>query len=118
MSRRAVIIDDDEDLSEVLGETLSDLGFEVDSAPDTESGYRLLKEDRYDLVLLDLKLPGDGFSLLNRIDFSGGDTRLFVITGSPLHGLPEEREKLLEKAEEIFTKPFPMVKFIKKINQR
>ncbi|MDZ7860343.1 MAG: response regulator [Candidatus Krumholzibacteriota bacterium] len=117
MSRKSIIIDDDEDLCEVLAETLSDLGFEVDIALDAGTGRQFLKKYSYDLILLDLKLPGDGFSILRKIDSAELNSRLFIITGNPINNLPKYKRNLLDKAEDVFIKPFPMTDFLKKIKR-
>ena len=61
-----LIVEDKESMAEMLRETLESEGYRVISAADGAEGIKLLKEDRVDLVLTDLKLPKkDGLEVLN-----------------------------------------------------
>ena len=55
--QKIIIIEDDEILSKVLCTELGDAGFEVLPAFDGESGLKLVRSEKPDLVLLDLILP-------------------------------------------------------------
>ncbi len=54
---RILIIDDDESVRGVLTDFLETKGFEIVSAPDGKSGINFLKEDKFDLFLIDLIMP-------------------------------------------------------------
>lgn len=63
-----LLIDDDKDLAELLGEYLDAEGYRLVAAHSGEDGLNALKEHHYDLVLLDVMMPGiDGFETLKRI---------------------------------------------------
>ena len=63
-----LIIDDDAELCELVGEYLEGEGFEVESVHDGVSGVELCFQNRPELVILDVMLPGlGGFAVLNRI---------------------------------------------------
>src|SRR5215813_9068750 len=67
-STRVLIIDDDERLTALLTEYLSQFGFVVQAVADPESGLRALKRDPPDLVILDVMLPDmDGFSVCRKV---------------------------------------------------
>src|SRR5687767_10046397 len=53
-----LIIDDEEEIRESIELLLNSEGFSTDTAVDGEEGVRKLEENLYDLVLLDLMLPG------------------------------------------------------------
>lgn len=57
MKREILIIDDDEDLSMIISDMLTDQGYGVTLAEDSETAFGLLGERRFDLVLLDINLP-------------------------------------------------------------
>ena len=57
MKREILIIDDDEDLSMIISDMLTDQGYGVTLAGDSETAFGLLGERRFDLVLLDINLP-------------------------------------------------------------
>jgi two-component system response regulator CpxR len=63
-----LIIDDDSELCELVGEYLEGEGFEIDAAYDGVSGIERCLEREPDLVILDVMLPGiGGFEVLSRI---------------------------------------------------
>lgn len=66
---KILIIEDDKFLRELIIRKLSgEKDFQVVSAVDGESGLKVFKEERPDLVLLDLILPGiDGFEVLSKV---------------------------------------------------
>lgn len=68
MAKKILIIEDDKFLRELISKKLTKEGFEILEAMDGEEGLRKAKEEKPNLVLLDLILPGiDGFEVLARI---------------------------------------------------
>ena len=66
MTARILIVDDEPSLRRALDRALTTFKFEVVAVADPHSAYELLGESRFDLVLLDLRLPhmpGDTFFL-------------------------------------------------------
>lgn len=57
MKRTILIVDDDEDLAMIASDMLKDYGYETAYAQDGENAYELLKDNSYDLILLDINLP-------------------------------------------------------------
>lgn len=66
---KILIIDDDRDLCELLSEYLGAEGFEVDAAHDGHTGMEEMERRAYNLVVLDVMLPGgrNGFKVLQHI---------------------------------------------------
>lgn len=63
-----LLIDDDRDLAELLGEYLDAEGYRLSAAYSGEDGIEQLAKEDYDLVLLDVMMPGiDGFETLRQI---------------------------------------------------
>lgn len=63
-----LLIDDDRDLAELLGEYLDAEGYRLSAAYSGEDGIEQLARDDYDLILLDVMMPGiDGFETLKQI---------------------------------------------------
>ena len=56
--RKILVVDDDLRLRDLLKRYLGDQGFAVDTVPDTGAMNRQMQRVRYDLVVLDLMLPG------------------------------------------------------------
>ena len=68
MRTAALLIDDDARLAEMVGEYLGRYGIDVKVAPDGKGGLAALHSGRFDVVLLDVMLPGwDGFETCRRI---------------------------------------------------
>ena len=65
MNARALIVDDEADIRELLSLTLNRMGLATDSAESEFEARRLLQKHHYDLCLTDMRLPdGDGLALL------------------------------------------------------
>jgi DNA-binding response OmpR family regulator len=65
---KILIVDDDPEIRDLLAEELHDLGHESLCAADATQALSLVRREQPDLVLLDLRLPGeDGFSVLVRL---------------------------------------------------
>ena len=70
---RVLLIDDDEALGALLHKYLAQFDFKLTAAATPDAGLRQLRADTYDVVVLDVMLPGtDGFSVLRRIRESSG----------------------------------------------
>jgi len=68
MPNRILIIEDEHDLRSVYAEILTGAGYTVDQAPDGEIGLDKVKNTDWNLLLLDIMLPGkDGLRVLKEI---------------------------------------------------
>jgi len=76
-----LIVDDDINLSKVLSEELTEVGYDTHYLTSAEGVLDYIKHNRVDLLLLDLKMPGkNGFDLLQDIDNEIIDIRIIVLT--------------------------------------
>jgi signal transduction histidine kinase/CheY-like chemotaxis protein len=85
--KRVLVIDDDETFRYVIRQILHhDPSFEVSEAVDGEEGLRRVREERPDLVVLDLQMPNrDGFSVLEALTAENGHApRVIVSTSLPV----------------------------------
>ncbi len=57
MKNNILIIDDDQDLSFVISDMLEGYGYNVTAAESAEDAFSLLRENNFDLLLLDINLP-------------------------------------------------------------
>jgi two-component system nitrogen regulation response regulator NtrX len=77
-----LIIDDESGIRESLQGVLEDEGYIASSAPSGEAGLELLREKNFDVVLLDIWLPGiDGLQTLERIKESENAPEVIMISG-------------------------------------
>jgi len=81
---RILVIDDDETICSLFKDTLEDAGYKVTAVTDSYEGLELVKNEDYDLVFLDLKMPGlDGAELLGQIRAVKPEMPVTVVTGYP-----------------------------------
>lgn len=102
---KILLIEDDTDLAGRVCEWLSFERHTVESSPDGEDGAEKLKFYKYELVVLDLGLPGkSGIDILKEFRSAGGTTPIIILTGQ---NAVEEKEKGLDAgADDYLTKPF------------
>jgi two-component system OmpR family response regulator len=104
VKRHILIVDDDRAIRTSLQRYLNDHGFAARAAPDGESMARMLAEESFDLVILDLILDGeDGLALARQIR-AGSDLPIIILTG-----MGEEIDRIvgLEMgADDYVAKPF------------
>ena len=82
MKKTLLLVDDEEDIRDVLGVALMDMGYPVVTADNGNAALELYQQDHPDLVLTDIKMPGlDGIELLRRIKELNPDTEVVMITG-------------------------------------
>lgn len=109
LSGRALILDDEEGIRELLRETLEDLGLEVDEAAEAFSALEKVKTTKYDYILTDMKMPGmSGDKFIEQArKLPNGNTRYFVITGGVTTEFsPERRAQLHHMIDGFLLKPF------------
>ena len=89
-----LVVDDEPDLLELVSLTLSRMNLETRTAPDLGSARRLLKAERFDLCLTDMRLPdGDGIDLVAWIQQNRPAVPVAVITA---HGNVESAVRALK----------------------
>jgi len=96
MAKKILIVEDDKFLRELIVKKLTKENYDVTEAIDGEEGVKKVKEEKPDLVLLDLILPGiDGFEVLSKIKQDPATSAIPVIILSNL-GQKEDVERGLE----------------------
>ena len=103
--KKILIIEDHTDLANILSLNLSDLDYDVTHADDGLKGLSFLENKVYDLVILDLKLPGiDGLEICRRIRNQNNYTPILMLTSKS-----SEIDRVLGLeigADDYVTKPF------------
>ena len=104
---KILVVEDEEDIQELIQYNLEKEGFEVVPAINGELALKIIKEDKPDLVLLDLMLPGiDGLELCGYLK-KDETTRKIPIIMATAKGEESDIVKGLEMgAEDYITKPF------------
>src|SRR5579863_9386640 len=89
-----LVVDDEPDLLELVSLTLSRMNFKTRTAPDLSTARKLLKSERFDLCLTDMRLPdGDGLELVAWIQENRASVPVAVITA---HGNVESAVRALK----------------------
>ena len=102
---RLLIVEDETELCASIAEGLRLDGYEVDTRGDGLEALDLLETESYDLILLDLNLPGlDGMSLLRRL--RAGDQETPVLILSARGQIRDKVDGLDAGASDYLTKPF------------
>ena len=117
MSKKILIIEDEQTLVKALMDSLMAVGHEVEVAIDGEQGWQKLQESKPDLVLLDLILPKmDGFTLLSKMK---EDEKLKDIPVVVLTNLSDVTDKVMKLgASEYLIKSDHTMKDIEEIIKR
>jgi len=125
MKKRILVLDDDEELCEEITEILIDEGYRVTTAFDGLKGKRLVEKYDYDILILDIKMPGlSGLDILESIKGQSKEVKVIILTGRPLSKELQEgrickdkEEKILRLADGIINKPFDIEALLNKIKE-
>jgi len=114
MSRRVLVIEDSRDLAELVSLHLKDLGCEVRLAADGLAGFQDAQANHYDLVILDLMLPGmEGLELCRRLRARERYIPILMLTAKSSE---IDRVVGLEiGADDYITKPFSMAELMARV---
>jgi len=114
MGRRILIIEDDADISELVSLHLRELEFEVEAALDGLSGLSKVSASDYDLVILDLSLPGvDGLEICRQIRSGSRYVPILMLTARD-----SEVDRVLgleTGADDYLAKPFSVLELLARV---
>ena len=109
---KILIVEDEEAISNLIRMSLQKAGYSCEQAMDGESAADRIAEHTYDLVLLDIMLPGmNGYELLNYIK----TTNMPVIFITAMGTLDDKVKGLKAGADDYITKPFEMVELLARV---
>jgi two-component system copper resistance phosphate regulon response regulator CusR len=102
---RILVVEDERKVAEFVARGLRDQRFAVDVAHDGQTGWDMASVCDYDLIILDLMLPGlAGLEVLKRIRRRGSQAPVLILTARA--GTPEKVENFEAGADDYLTKPF------------
>lgn len=114
MADTILIVDDDSSVSAMLNKAMQSSGLEAEVANSGEGALQLLQQKRYDLILMDINMPGiDGFQAVEHIRSQGIQTPIIIISGRQ-----EEIDTLYGLnigADDYITKPFNPITLTAKV---
>lgn len=111
---KILLIEDDPNIVELLTIHLKDLSCEVFSAMNGQTGLTMAKEQSFDLIILDLMLPGlNGMEICRKVRQGDRQTPILILSAKS-----EEIDKVLgleTGADDYLTKPFSVREFIARV---
>jgi DNA-binding response OmpR family regulator len=114
MTHRILVVEDNRDLANVLKMNLEDLSFTVDLAYDGVAGLTKAESQKYDLIVLDLMLPGlDGMEICRRVRNQSVYTPILMLTSKST-----ELDRVLgleSGADDYVTKPFSIKELMARV---
>ena len=113
-STRILIVEDEEPIAGFIRQGLMEAGFVVDIAGDGLHGFELAKSEPYNILILDIMLPGiDGLELLRRVRAAGMNTHVLILSAK---GSVSDRVTGLQLgADDYLTKPFAFAELLARI---
>lgn len=110
-----LLVEDEPELSEMVRRALAGAGHEVRTAGDGPSALKVVTASRFDLVILDVNLPGfDGFELLARIREARLPVRVMMLTARSEVG--DRVAGLKGGADDYLTKPFALEELLARVD--
>jgi DNA-binding response OmpR family regulator len=112
---RILIVEDESRLAAFVASGLSELSFDVDIAADGPSGLERARTTSYDLVILDVMLPGlDGFQVCQELRRNSLDVPILMLSS---RGVLQDRVRGLDSgADDYLTKPFDFSELRARVN--
>jgi len=111
---RILVVEDESKVARAIREGLERQGHQVVIAPTGEEGFFLVNAEEFDLVILDLMLPGrDGLQVLSTLRKRGLETRVLILTA---RDAIEDRVQGLDKgADDYLVKPFAFPELLARV---
>ena len=102
---RLLIVEDEKELCDTVAKSLYSAGYEVDTCYDGEEALDYVLTEEYDLIVLDLNLPGmDGMELLKELRKKNEETKVLIL--SARSQIADKVEGLDAGANDYMEKPF------------
>lgn len=116
ISKKILIVEDDPSFSRAINHIIQKEGYDVITASNGITGLRMAKEDKPDLLILDVMLPGlDGFEICNRLRHEPQTAKLPIIMLSAKGQAADKTTGLKVGANEYLTKPVDRVVLLEKL---
>jgi DNA-binding response OmpR family regulator len=113
--RKILIVEDEKKIADTLKMGLAEHGFSVEVAYDGKIGHHLITSHRWDLVILDINLPGmNGYDLCKAIRYHHPDTLVIMLTS--MSSLDDKIEGYDAGADDYMIKPFEFRELLLKIS--
>jgi two-component system, OmpR family, copper resistance phosphate regulon response regulator CusR len=112
--RKLLIVEDEKKIADTLKAGLTEHGYEVEVAYNGDIGWKLFQLHAFDLVVLDINLPGlNGYELCKRMRAANADIPVIMLTA--LNSLDNKIEGYDAGADDYIIKPFEFRELVMKI---
>ena len=102
---RLLVVEDEKKLCDMIAKSLHLAGYEVDTCNDGEQALEMIYAELYDLIVLDLNLPGvDGMEILRELRKENEETKVLIL--SARSQIADKVEGLDSGANDYMEKPF------------
>jgi two-component system cell cycle response regulator DivK len=116
MSKRILVVEDQEDLRDVLRDLLTGSGYTVIEAGDGGAGVAKAKSDRPDLILMDTQMPViDGYEATKRIKADPALTPIPIVAVSSFAMKGDEEKARAAGCDHYVTKPYSPMQLLRLI---
>ena len=113
---KVLLVDDEQEFTEVLSQRLETRGLEVESAANGAEALRKVDEQNYDVIILDLMMPEmDGLETLKRLRHDRPDLQVVLLTGQG--DLKQGIEAMKLGAADFLEKPAEIEALMEKIRE-
>lgn len=114
--QRVLVVDDEPEIRNLCRHLLTAQGIGIDEAVDAETAIALVNQQPYDLVLLDVNMPGmSGLDCLDQLRTKARSDHMKIIMCSG-HASPDEMSAMLHKgADDYLAKPFSVVQLLGRV---
>ncbi|MCM3161097.1 MULTISPECIES: response regulator transcription factor [Metabacillus] len=113
---KILLAEDEEVLRMLVVDTLEDEGYSIDEACDGQEAYDLIKQNEYDLILLDYMMPVyTGLELIELIRKENIQTKIMMLSAK---SQATDQQKVLEAGANYFmSKPFSPIQLVERIEE-
>jgi two-component system, cell cycle response regulator DivK len=116
MTKRILVVEDQEDLRGVLRDLLSGSGYEMLEAPDGQVGVDKAKAEKPDLILMDIQMPVmDGYEATRQIKTDPDLTSIPIVAVSSFAMKGDEEKARGAECDHYITKPYSPMQLLKTI---
>ena len=116
MAKKILIVDDEANIRELVRFAVEDEGYEIFEAGDGETGLKMAREIKPDLMTLDVMLPGKvGYQVCEELKADPATRSIYIIIMSARGKSRLELTGKMQGADEVMAKPFEPLELAEKI---
>jgi DNA-binding response OmpR family regulator len=117
--KRILIVDDEEEIRKLVAATLPKIHCEVLWAASGEDAVKIAKQDKPDLIMMDINMPGtiDGLQATRLIKGDAATKNCFIIMLTSFGADVDKQRGFDAGADDYFVKPFSPLELLRKIDE-